>query len=271
MKLGGMMLSKSSLLGLPISHARSKAQSLSLIRERLSSGTPCIVSFINPDAFHLRLIDQAYSNVLWHFDLVLPDGIGVVIAARWINGLKVERQSFDETSLSNPVLSQMDFLGKSLCIVGAKPGVAARACERMKRLYPNIRYLGVLDGYKPFEHAVSWVNSLNPDVVLVGMGAPLQETFLLRLKQRGFAGVGITCGGFLDQYEQADQYYPDVVDRFELRWLYRLVREPGRLGRRYLIHYQTFIFDVLSILIARFFGRRAEDMQMWLARRYSRS
>jgi N-acetylglucosaminyldiphosphoundecaprenol N-acetyl-beta-D-mannosaminyltransferase len=226
---------------------------------------------VNPHSFHLRLGDLGYSNALWHFDLVLPDGIGVAIASRWINGIHVERQSFDETSLFNPICNLLNKLGKSLCIVGAEPGVAKRALEKMRNTYPNIKYLGAIDGYQPFDEAIDWVKAQSPDVVIVGMGAPLQESFLLRLRQDGFGGVGISCGGFLDQYIQDRQYYPDWIDRLELRWLYRLVREPRRLWQRYLIQYQAFALDVLSVIATRVFSRRKEDMHLWLARRYARS
>lgn len=264
-----MELRKSSLLGLPVSHARSMADSLTLIQERLSKREPCIVSFINPYAFDLRWSDQAYGNALWHFDLILPDGIGVVKALRWLNGVDVERQSFDATSLFRPVLSHLNTERKSLCIVGGQPGVAECAQQKMRDAYPDVDYLGVLDGFRPFEEIVEWVKAREPDVVLIGMGAPVQESVLLRLKYEGFSGVGFTCGGFLDQYVVNSQYYPTIFDRLDLRWLYRLICEPRRLGRRYLIQYQNFLFDVLGALLASVFGRRSHEAHLWLARRYA--
>ncbi|NJO34268.1 MAG: WecB/TagA/CpsF family glycosyltransferase [Rhodospirillales bacterium] len=146
-----MILPKNSLLGLPITYARSTEQTLALVCEHLANRQPCIASFINPSAFHLRLLDQAYANTLWHFDLILPDGIGVALAAQWINQVTIERQSFDETSLFNPIMNHLDASRKSLCIIGARPGIAARCPRKMKQSYPNITYLGALDGYRPFD------------------------------------------------------------------------------------------------------------------------
>jgi N-acetylglucosaminyldiphosphoundecaprenol N-acetyl-beta-D-mannosaminyltransferase len=73
------------------------------------------------------------------------------------------------------------------------------------------------------------------------MGIPLQEEFILALRNAGFQGVSLTCGGFLDQLVRGERYYPEWIERFELRWLYRLASEPHRLARRYLVEYQTFI------------------------------
>lgn len=265
-----MTIPKNSLLGLPLSAAHSIEQTLGLVSTRLANRQSCIVSFINPHAFHLRLHDQAYANALWHFDVVLPDGIGVSIASQWINHVTVQRQSFDETSLFHIVLNKINMMKKSVCLIGSKPGIADCAGKKMCKTYKDINYLGSLDGYHSFDESVDWVMRLSPDVVIVGMGAPLQESLLLRLKHEGFNGIGFTCGGFFDQYVLETQYYPVWVDRLELRWLYRLVKEPGRLWRRYLVEYRTFILDFSSTLGVRLIRRRREDARLWLARRYAR-
>ena len=265
-----MLPQKHSLLGLPIGHTKSVRDTIEFVSDALSKRKQCIVSFINPYAFHLRFVDQAYFNALWHFDLILPDGIGVVKALRWINGVDVERQSFDATSLFHPIMEQLNLKDKSLCIVGGRPGIALEAQKKMHELYPNVRYLGTLDGFRSFDEIVAWVLKHDPDVVLIGMGSPAQESILLRLKIEGFSGVGFTCGGFLDQLVSGFQYYPNVIDRFDLRWFYRLISEPRRLGRRYLVHYQTFIFDVFSTLVGKWLGRRRMQSHQWLAKRYAR-
>lgn len=262
---------KSSLLGLPVSLAETIDTTLRIVSKHLAEREPCIVSFINPYAFDLRVGDQAYANALWQFDMVLADGIGVAKALQWLNGMSVERQSFDATSLFHPVLRQLNCMKKSVCLVGGHPGIAERALQRMKQAYPDVDFLGAQDGYRAFDETIDWVLTRNPDVVLVGMGAPIQESFLLRLKQAGFLGVGFTCGGFLDQYALDPKYYPGIVDRLELRWLYRMIKEPRRLSRRYLVQYQTFVFDLLSALLDGRRGRRLYQSHLWLAKRYARS
>jgi len=81
----------------------------------------------------------------------------------------------------------------------------------------------------------------NPDIVIAGMGGVKQEKFLLDLVARGWRGVGFTCGGYLDQLAKRYHYYPRWVDRYNLRFAYRLWQEPSRLWRRYLLEYPLFL------------------------------
>jgi N-acetylglucosaminyldiphosphoundecaprenol N-acetyl-beta-D-mannosaminyltransferase len=250
------MVKKTAFLSLPLSLSRSLETSLQAIAEALSRKEGMLITFINPHAFYLRAVDQGYANCLWHFNMVLADGIGVTKALRWITGEMVQRQSFDCTSLFPPLLTQLNESKKSICIVGGRPGVAEGAMDRMKDAYPDVRYLGSQDGFQSFDRLVEWVLEKQPDVALVGMGAPNQEKFLLRLRQSGFHGVGITCGGFLDQYLQKDNYYPAYIDHLNLRFLYRLMKEPRRLARRYFVEYQAFLLSVGQVLFLHALFRR---------------
>jgi N-acetylglucosaminyldiphosphoundecaprenol N-acetyl-beta-D-mannosaminyltransferase len=252
-----------SLLGLPVSLSATKASTVSSMMQILRSPTPGLVTFVNPHAFYLSSINQGYLNSLWHFDLVLPDGIGVVKAMRWLHRENVERQSFDATSLFNPVFSLLNDGKFSLCLIGAKPSIASLAQKRMMSKYPQIHYKGCLDGYRSFDELVAWTMERKPDVVLVAMGAPHQEAFLLRLKQSGFSGLGITCGGFFDQFSESVSYYPPIVDKLEMRWIYRLLREPKRLARRYLIEYRGFVLNVLYRRAVRRVFNQSDMPMIW--------
>ena len=97
------MLEQVALLSVPLSLSRSVASSMHVISDALSCKKGLIVTFVNPHTFYLRAVDQGYANSLWHFDMVLADGIGVTLALRWITGETVERQSLDSTSLFHPI------------------------------------------------------------------------------------------------------------------------------------------------------------------------
>lgn len=245
------MVEKIHLLGLPISLSRSLDESMKAMSLAMSQRKAMMITFVNPHAYYLRAVDQGYANCLWHFDMVLADGIGVTKALRWISGETIDRQSFDGTSLFRPFFSYLNDTGRSVCIVGGRPNVAENAIAKMKTEYLNVKYLGSQDGFLPFDQLVGWVMAKQPDVLIIGMGAPIQEKLLLRLRQSGFQGIGITCGGFLDQYLDKAEYYPQFVDRLNIRFLYRLIREPKRLARRYLIEYQSFVVEVIQRLFNR--------------------
>jgi len=80
------------------------------------------------------------------------------------------------------------------------------------------------------------------------MGSLVQESFLLALMGSGWRGLGFTCGGFLDQLSNGFNYYPKLVNALNLRWAYRLAKDPRRLWRRYLLDYPVFAFGLCKAL-----------------------
>ncbi|MCB1883252.1 MAG: WecB/TagA/CpsF family glycosyltransferase [Geminicoccaceae bacterium] len=237
-------MTAADLFGLPLSLAADEPAVLARV-DAAFAGEATFVTFVNPHAWTLKDRNADYAGLLAGMDLVLADGIAVAKAAGWTTGASVPRLSFDATSLYLPVLGRLEAKGGGLFVVGAKPGVAEGAVARMRRTFPLIDYKGVLDGYQPPEAVIEAILAARPQMVLCGMGAPHQERFLARLREAGFSGIAFTCGGFLDQLALTERYYPAWVDRLEARWLYRLLREPGRLWRRYLVEYRPFLAKAL--------------------------
>ena len=107
-------------------------------------------------------------------------------------------------------------------------------------------------GFRSFQEYEAEVRRARPDIIICGMGAPRQEELLLKLKEvRAWKGLGFTCGGYLDQLQQGLHYYPAAVDKLDLRWLYRLVKEPRRLLRRYILEYQVYWSALMRELLHR--------------------
>jgi N-acetylglucosaminyldiphosphoundecaprenol N-acetyl-beta-D-mannosaminyltransferase len=236
------------LFGLPVTPLPDLDMAIRLVERALSSRTGLLVTFVNPYAWRIGRTQPDFARLLAGFDLVLPDGIGVVKALAWIKGQAAARLSFDASSLYLPVFDRLERDRRRLFVIGAAPGIAATAMRRMQAEFPNVAYAGCLDGYRPLEEAVAAILRAGPDMVLCGMGAPWQERLLLELRRRGFDGVGFTCGGFLDQLAEKPRYYPAWIDKAELRWLYRLCKEPRRLLRRYAVDYAPFIGATLLAL-----------------------
>lgn len=230
---------KVDLLGIPVS-SRSFVPDTEL--GRVMPGSPLIVTFVNPNACVVSEQHADYVGMLRRFDWVLCDGIGMVLAARHIRGISVDRAAFDLTSLARPVCHQLADRKIPLVIVGGRPGVSERAAVRLQNLFPGLVILATFDGYDNSpEKAIEFIKTHKDSAVLSAMGAPEQERFLIRLKTTGWHGIGFTCGGFLDQLLERVDYYPEWVDRSNLRFLYRLFKEPHRLWKRYLIDYQVFL------------------------------
>ena len=238
--------------GLPMTAGFTQADALRHTFEASPSEDPVLTTFINPLAFHMAQQDKGYAGSLAHFDLVLPDGIGIVLGLRLIGDLCTERLSFDSTSLALPVLRRAGLEGRSVMLIGGIPGVCLRAKERLTEAIPSLRISGFMDGFRSFQEYEAEVSRARPDIIICGMGAPRQEELLLKLKEvRAWNGLGFTCGGYLDQLQQGLHYYPAAVDKLDLRWLYRLVKEPRRLLRRYTLEYRVYWSALMRELLHR--------------------
>lgn len=195
----------------------------------------------------------------------LVEGIGNIyldgfLIVRILNlfGAELKRQSFDMTSLAPLIFSACEQHSRSVALIGGKEGVALLAAQVIKERYPRLSFSLISTGYFESRHARS--NLLNdlvraqPNVVLIGMGSPLQEEFLSDLVKNGYTGRVYTCGAFLQQIAKGElDYYPAIVNRLGMRWLYRMMREPhvfGRTLRHYPKNFLHLILDIGHFLIA---------------------
>jgi N-acetylglucosaminyldiphosphoundecaprenol N-acetyl-beta-D-mannosaminyltransferase len=238
----GILLTES--VGIPV-HAvltpgnrRASKTVLNLLQR--GAGTSALITFANPSTVLLARRSAAFARDLLAFDLVLPDGIGMCIAIRWLHGLPARRVSFDMTSLGPAVFEHAQQKGMTIALVGGVQGIAERARDRIVQHFPGLQITGTFAGFGDMTVTIGQIVALEPDIVICGMGGSQQEAFLLDIQAMGWRGWGFTCGGFLDQLHARLNYYPRWVDRANLRWAYRLVREPRRLWRRYLIDYTRF-------------------------------
>lgn len=214
------------------------------------------VTFVNPSACALARRVPEYPGLLRSFDQVCCDGSGMVLAAHAAGLEQVCRESFDFTSVAGPVFEWAAREGLGTGLVGGRPGVSAAVAKRLSGRYPRLSLTRPFAGFgEDVEEALDHHGKGGTPLVICGMGAPHQERFLVELVRRGWTGVGFTCGGFFDQLLSGERYYPDWIDRMNLRFLYRLYREPRRLWRRYLVDYQVFIWRLAGLTLRRATGK----------------
>lgn len=212
-----------------------------------------VTTFVNPHACYLEKHHADYAEMLGAFDVVTCDGIGMVKAA-WASGCEgLEREAFDFTSIAGDVLQEAAKRGWSVGLVGGKPGVTKSAAKVFEDMYPELKITGCFSGYGAGpKEAIEFFTQKETQLVICGMGAPLQEKFLVDLVSNGWCGMGFTCGGFLDQTINRSYSYPKWIDENNLRFLYRLLKEPRRLWRRYLVEYQVFVFRFVRLKLKLF-------------------
>lgn len=172
--------------------------------------------------------DQEFLDILSRADLLVPDGVGIVWASRRFGRNLPE--TVTGVSLTEYLLQKKP--SPRIFLLGGKPGVAEKARERISRDMPWVRIAGAHHGYFSAAEETSVVEEVRAsrcDVVLAGMGMPRQEKFLWRNRADLGAKVGIGVGGVLDLLSGNTRLAPEGVRKAGLEWLYRLVREPGRL------------------------------------------
>lgn len=197
----------------------------------------------NAEMAYEALHDQDFCALLNGADLVLPDGAGVVLGAKILKTpLKQKVAGIEFAQNLLPILAET---GSKLYLLGSKPGVAELAAEKMLQKHPTLQICGIQDGYFKDEDAViAGINEAETDVLYVCLGAPKQEKFMQRhqadLKVKLMIGLGGTLDGIAGTVKRA----PKWMIKLQLEWLYRLIKQPKRLGR--MMRLPKFIFAALK-------------------------
>lgn len=176
--------------------------------------------------------DRAYETILNSGDLVIPDGIGVVIASKFYGKpLKERVAGYD---LMNKLIEIAWGEEKSIYLFGGKPGVAEEASEKIKENYEGIKICGVHHGYFQEEDGneiINEINSRKTDVLLVALGAPNQEKWIFTNRERLDCRIAMGVGGSLDVLAGKVSRAPEFYQKAGLEWFYRLIKNPSRIGR----------------------------------------
>ncbi|WP_296261412.1 WecB/TagA/CpsF family glycosyltransferase [uncultured Phocaeicola sp.] len=211
-----------------------------------------IYTFLNPVSYLSALDNKA---MFTRFDGIFADGSILAAAIKTIYGKHVTRRSFDMTSIAPELLSFAETNKKTVYVVASRQEQVEKAVGIFKERYADLCVCGYRNGYftsevemdKEAEH----IAALNPDFLIVGMGALMQERFLLKVKDAGYRGIGFTCGGFIHQTANNEiDYYPAWVDRMNLRFLYRMFKEK-HTRKRYA---QAALLFPARFIAERFFG-----------------
>lgn len=193
-------------------------------------------TYLNPVSYLTALENKELFSQL---DGIFADGGLLVKAIKMVYGKQVTRRSFDMTSMAPELFAYVAKHGKTIYIVASKQEQVEKAMEIFRERYPMVKFAGYRNGYFASESEMDveakYIAKLNPDFLIVGMGALMQEKFLLKVKNAGYQGVGFTCGGFIHQTSRNEiDYYPAWVDKTNLRFVYRMWKEP-HTRKRYVM------------------------------------
>ena len=211
-----------------------------------------IYTYLNPVSYLTALKEKVLFDQM---DGIFADGSLLAGAIRLVYGKRVTRRSFDMTSMAPEVLTYANEHGMSVCVIATRQEMLEKTISIFASQYPNIVWKGCRNGYfatrMEMEEEARKIAKSDPDYLIVGMGIKMQERFLLMCKQAGYKGIGFTCGGFIHQTSKDEiDYYPAWIDKINLRFLYRMWKEP-HTRKRYLM--AGLLFPV-RFIFERIFG-----------------
>lgn len=209
----------------------------------ISEAADCIMRFFDEDKMHAvytpnsEIIMHAYKNadfadLLNRAELLTADGIGVVHASKILKKpIKERAAGYD---IARQVLQKMNYTEHKLFLFGGKPGVAEEAKAKLLQEYPELNVVGLRNGYFKLEEEdeiVDEINASGADIVFVCLGAPKQEEWIDRHRDKLNVRVAMGIGGSLDVFAGRVERAPEFFCKTGLEWFYRLCKEPWRIGR----------------------------------------
>ncbi len=203
-----------------------------IMSEFLETNSCSMVFTPNGEILLEAVKDREFEDVLNNGQLVIPDGIGVVIASKFYGTPVKERVA--GIDLMMRFMKIADSQGRSVFLLGGKEGVAEEAAIKLTEMHSGLRIAGTRNGYfdaDSEEKIIDEINSSNADILVVALGAPKQEKFIYRHRDRLKVKIAMGVGGSLDVLAGRVKRAPEFYRRAGLEWLYRLMKEPRRLGR----------------------------------------
>ena len=203
------------------------------------------ISFVNAHNMLVMLRDENYREVLER-NLVLPDGVGLDIASRVAHG-EAFPANLNGTDFVPALLTFMD-RPKRIGLLGGRRAVVEKAAEKLRQHAPWHEFVVVSDGF--FNPArsnavMAEIGRQKIDVLIVGMGTPLQEKWVAEHVGPQHARLVLTVGALFDFVTGSVPRAPALVRALRGEWLFRLILEPGRLWRRYMLGVPLFLYQVI--------------------------
>ena len=221
-----------NILGVNV-HAVTNAQTLELIEQFIAEGTPHQLTTVNPEFVVAAQKDDEFRQIINQSVLALPDGIGLVKAAKFLGQTPLpERVAGSDLVVKLAELSHQK--GYRIYFLGAWEGVAEKAVENLRQRFANLQVAGMFSGSPAPEANEAIVKRILPtqaDILLVAYGAPKQDKWIARNIDRLQIPVCVGVGGSFDFLAGTAKRAPVWIQRIHLEWLHRLITQPWRWKR----------------------------------------
>lgn len=205
-----------------------------------------IVVTPNPEIVMQVKKDESLKKIINSADLSVADGIGIVLASKLLKGKIKERVAGYD--LLQALFLKLKETDKTFYFLGGEQDVAENAAKKMRKKHKGLNVLGHHSGFFDASEEMTLLNEINtlsPDILLVGLGAPKQEKWIYANMDKINAKVFIGVGGSFDVMSGRARRAPIFFQKLGLEWLYRLFKEPKRIKR--MIQLPLFLLEVIVI------------------------
>ena len=205
-------------------------EALDRAMELITQDGPHLVVTPNAEIVQQANKDEEFSKLIADASLVIPDGVGVIYASKILG--RPLKSRVPGVDFAAGLMARMAKSGHKLFLLGAKPGVAEEAAQKLMETYPGLTVCGTHDGYFKEDGPVAEeIRQAGADVVFVCLGAPKQEKWIAKNGAATGASLLIGLGGSLDVFAGRVERAPEIWQKLSMEWLYRGLKEPVRLKR----------------------------------------
>ncbi len=237
-------------------HALSMDETVERVSAAIAERRPLLIGVVNAAKLVTMQRDGLLRESVHSADLTVADGASIVWATRLLGQAVPERVA--GIDLMVRLLEQANAHGHRVYFLGARANVLAELLDRIRRNYPNLHIAGARDGYFTAEEEGAVARDIaasRPDLLFVGMSSPKKENFLARWRSHVGPCVCHGVGGSFDVLAGRVRRAPRAWQRCGMEWCYRLLQEPRRLWRRYLVTNCQFA-GMLALAMAQRLVRR---------------
>lgn len=246
---------RADILGTPIDWFTNDELARQLVMFVIT-GKPHHIATVNPEFIVEARHNPAFADILKHTDLNLPDGAGIIFAqtfidhdyprfnrlgrlAAWLwlglyrllGGRITAHRRQTGVDLVDMLIELAAKQNWSIYLLGGRPGVAEAAAKVWRHRHPNLKFVGTSSANPDDPNIVTEITGVKPDILLVAYGAPKQEQFITQHKASLKVPIMVGVGGTFDYAAGVAKRPPFWIRNLGLEWLYRLVRQPRRVGR----------------------------------------
>jgi N-acetylglucosaminyldiphosphoundecaprenol N-acetyl-beta-D-mannosaminyltransferase len=217
-----------------------------------------LINTINAHSYNVARKDDLFAEALTKGDYLIPDGMSVVMACKWLNAKSQPKERIAGADLFEFEMNKLNSKGGTVMFMGSSEKTLAKIVEQAAKVYSNLKVVTYSPPYKPEFNTeenkaiIHAINTANPDLLWIGMTAPKQEkwTYSHWNELNIHCHVG-TIGAVFDFFAGNTKRAPQWWQEHGLEWLYRLIKEPRRMWRRYIIGNTVFLWHMLGEKISR--------------------